>query len=672
MPSCKVHNVRFYNLEPVAIHCMSYEPNYRKLALSRGDNRIEVWDFKDVPHMECLLPNLKSNSVESLAWCDQRLFSTGLEGFVVEYNLLTLSIKYQQAVTAGPAWCLAVNKEKNCLAVGTEDGYINLFAITEEGLTYQKIMDKQEGRILCIAWESSGNMIVTGSSDTIRIWNVETGHAIHKMTTGRDQRNKETIIWCLAVTDDFTIVTGDSRGELGIWSGHQGALLQSFRTHTADILSLCVSEEQNTIYCAGVDAVIYIISHVQVKADVWRWTKTYQRRIHEHDVRALAVSGPRLLSGGVDGYLAVSSAYPKTCFKYPPLLQNPAIVVCREARCILLRYWTHLEVWKLGQNTDDPHPVKLLVLESAGGDPITCAALSSNSRWLAYSTPLATRFFSFEHHVDGQAPLLQKVAGLPEEVGPSHHITFSPDSSLAIVATNSAELIILKLGEGDPMVLHSFQPLESKLLKDRIFLLEVSNNGKFLVAADHLSNICVWTLDNGKYFCSLPRYNSAPTALGTQPENDTLVVAYADHTVVEYSLESRKYTEFSQRLTKRRPRQWLNKAFPVIGITFDPRNCDIIILYDDVTMHVINKTKDLPDSEAKIPRLDSSHSDSMDSYPFHPRVNDPQHALHVIKKYKHLVHLTWLMGDEVVAVEVSPAALDEQLPPILKKKRFGM
>ncbi|GLG93835.1 U3 small nucleolar RNA-associated protein 4-like protein [Gryllus bimaculatus] len=609
MPSCKVHNVRFYNLEPVAIHCMSYEPNYRKLALSRGDNRIEVWDFKDVPHMECLLPNLKSNSVESLAWCDQRLFSTGLQGFVVEYNLLTLSIKYQQAVTAGPAWCLAVNKEKNCLAVGTEDGYINLFAITEEGLMYEKIMDKQEGKKL---------------------------------------------------------------GELGIWSGHQGALLQSFRTHTADILSLCVSEEQNTIYCAGVDAVIYIISHVQVKADVWRWTKTYQRRIHEHDVRALAVSGPRLLSGGVDGYLAVSSAYPKTCFKYPPLLQNPAIVVCREARCILLRYWTHLEVWKLGQNADDPHPVKLLVLESAGGDPITCAALSSNSRWLAYSTPLATRFFSFEHHVDGQAPLLQKVAGLPEEVGPSHHITFSPDSSLAIVATNSAELIILKLGEGDPMVLHSFQPLESKLLKDRIFLLEVSNNGKFLVAADHLSNICVWTLDNGKYFCSLPRYNSAPTALGTQPENDTLVIAYADHTVVEYSLESRKYTEFSQRLTKRRPRQWLNKAFPVIGITFDPRNCDIIILYDDVTMHVINKTKDLPDSEAKIPRLDSSHSDSMDSYPFHPRVNDPQHALHVIKKYKHLVHLTWLMGDEVVAVEVSPAALDEQLPPILKKKRFGM
>lgn len=45
---------------------------------------------------------------------------------------------------------------------------------------------------------------------------MKTGHAIHKMTTGRitnrpGMDRRETIVWCLTVTDDFTIISGDSR-----------------------------------------------------------------------------------------------------------------------------------------------------------------------------------------------------------------------------------------------------------------------------------------------------------------------------------------------------------------------------------------------------------------------------------------------------------------------------
>lgn len=67
------------------------------------------------------------------------------------------------------------------------------------------------GRILCLVWDSTGEKLVTGSVDAVRIWNVNSGHAIHKMTTGRSMTNRETIVWCLAVTDDFTIISGDSR-----------------------------------------------------------------------------------------------------------------------------------------------------------------------------------------------------------------------------------------------------------------------------------------------------------------------------------------------------------------------------------------------------------------------------------------------------------------------------
>nr|CAD7418593.1 unnamed protein product [Timema poppensis] len=88
----------------------------------------------------------------------------------------------------------------------------------------------------------------------------------------------------------------------------------------------------------------------------------------------------------------------------------------------------------------------------------------------------------------------------------------------------------------------------------------------------------------------------------------------------------------------------------------------------------VQVVEDLPLAESKIPRLESSGmSDGVDSSnQGYPRTSSPQHAFHFIKKYKHLVHLEWLVGEELVAVEVSPASLAEKLPPSLKQKKYGM
>lgn len=39
---------------------------------------------------------------------------------------------------------------------------------------------------------------------------------------------------------------------------------------------------------------------------------------------------------------------------------------------------------------------------------------------------------------------------------------------------------------------------------------------------------------------------------------------------------------------------------------------------------------------------------------------------------QHLVHLSWLCEGELVAVDVNPVSLIEQLPPTLKVKKFGV
>ncbi len=68
------------------------------------------------PHIEKVIPGSTEGSIEALVWSKGKLFSTGLHGFVVQYDLITLSPKASYAVTSGSAWCLAVNKEHTHLA----------------------------------------------------------------------------------------------------------------------------------------------------------------------------------------------------------------------------------------------------------------------------------------------------------------------------------------------------------------------------------------------------------------------------------------------------------------------------------------------------------------------------------------------------------------------------
>lgn len=109
-------------------------------------------------------------------------------------------------------WILPIQRQYDYLfQVGTEDGFINVLTLTEDGLEHLKFLDKQQGRVLCMSWDSSGQYLITGSVDVVRVWNLASGHAVHKMTTGRSNTNRETVVWSVAVTSDFTIVSGDSR-----------------------------------------------------------------------------------------------------------------------------------------------------------------------------------------------------------------------------------------------------------------------------------------------------------------------------------------------------------------------------------------------------------------------------------------------------------------------------
>lgn len=128
-----------------------------------GDASIEIWDVTFSPYPIKFIPGVENGSVEALCWVHERLLSTGLGGALVEWDLETLALKTTTLLTGYAAWCLDVTPDNTLAAVGTEQGYINLFNVENDDIVYQKIFDKQEGRILCCKFNNTGNVLATGN-----------------------------------------------------------------------------------------------------------------------------------------------------------------------------------------------------------------------------------------------------------------------------------------------------------------------------------------------------------------------------------------------------------------------------------------------------------------------------------------------------------------------------
>ncbi|GFS38406.1 u3 small nucleolar RNA-associated protein 4, partial [Nephila pilipes] len=391
MNSPSVHRINFFEPIPQRIRCLSFDKFSSHLAVSRSDSSIEIWDTKENPYLEKIIPATSTTSVETVTWCNGRLFSAGLYGSITEHDLETLVPKYQLSVTSGcPIWCMKFDYDGKCLAVGNEDGHVVLHQLLAEGLEFYKKCEKQEGSILCLDWHKAGQKIVTGSVKDIRVWNVESGRVVNRILLSKLDKKIPTIVWCIAVTSDMTIISGDSRGKTSFWDGNTGALLSEYGTQKNDILSLVVNESEDTIYASGVDPTITMYMKCNYN-DLWM--KSFCRVVHTHDVRALHMAGEFLVSGGDDCNLVFTKYPPKTVIQFFPFCQKSHCIVAAAFPCILLSYSNYVEVWSLGTAGNKHKPTNLLRLKPKKNENIISSSISANGKWLAYSSQFQIRLF---------------------------------------------------------------------------------------------------------------------------------------------------------------------------------------------------------------------------------------------------------------------------------------
>ncbi|KPJ07198.1 Cirhin [Papilio machaon] len=705
--ACKLHRVRYYNPKPEPINCVSFNKTNKTLAVARSDASIEIWDLNYAPYLIKHIPGAENASVEALGWVNNRLLSTGLGGALLEWDVNTLSIKNTVILTGYAAWCLDVDPNNTLVAVGTEQGYINLYSVEYDDIVYKKLFDKQEGRIMCCKFDKTGKVLVTGSINTIRVWNVETGHATCRISVSR--RGNEMIVWCLAVLSDNVVVSGDSQGRLTFWDSVLGEQIESYTTHKSNILSIVVSDDEKNLYCSGVDPVIMNfvkVSKGSGKITGAQWVKNVQRNIHEHQVRALILNGDKLVSVGADGYLTLSSYPPKWVMRIPPMIPTVRSAVCGKNKLLLLRYSNHLEVWKLGaygtnkngnvmiadvqsqQNVDKENdntqleqdtvildykkgnkssgtqklkitdkPLKLISVKTKKNKQIVSCALSPDGQFIAYSTDSDVRILKLDTEDEGNISLTKVlISGLSSMCD---RMVFSEDSQTLLVHSRGEIKALHVDAQAGATVIQTIST--DKYLKSKTALhLHVSkktpSNNTYVVMSDTEGVVVVWARSHKKFehHVTLPKYRCVPAALTVDTHNETLIIAYVDQKLIEYDLLNKKLSECGGG--EALPAQWVARRNAVASVSVHPGS-DALVFQDETSLWIMNKkptnTNEEPSAKKKFNK------------------NDHRMNLKIIP-IKYLAGFHWIGDDEAVTLEILPENIVSQLPPAFVTKRHNM
>uniref|UniRef100_A0A182Y356 WD_REPEATS_REGION domain-containing protein n=1 Tax=Anopheles stephensi TaxID=30069 RepID=A0A182Y356_ANOST len=681
--ACQLHNVQFYNLLPRAIVCSAFGQLQKKLAQARDDGTIEIWNMANAPFLEKTIPGGEGISIEGLAWAGSRLFSVSLAGTLIEWDLGKIpSVKQSILVTGNAAWCIDVSKDERLLAVGTEGGYINVYRLDNDEVAYERILDKQEGRIVCCCFDWTGNFLVTGSADAVRVWDVRNGHAVHKMTTGRSNRNQETTVWAVQVMQDFTIVSADSRGKLVIYDGHMGTVLEQHVVSSADLLCLAQDVERNCIFVGGVEPTIRVFERMKTRhhhnGDK-QFVRAYTRRGHTHDIKTMVASGRYLFSGGLDGSLLVTASRPVTVDVHFPLLPSPSSRVVRDCRLILLKYVNYLEVWTLAPpNKPAEGGTKVLQIRSKNDEHIVCAAMSSNGRWIVYSTEHTVRLLRYDYNREEPVhSRLLRVTNTPEQLAVCYRADFTPDSTGLFLYDRTGEGTInfFSCTAGDSEEWDHKQSIDAgRWLSEMVHLSAVSSCNRYLVCADVASSIVVFERtaeSKWKRSISLPRYKLPPTAFALQPGQTRLAVAFSDHKLFVYDFD--QFTFVFSTYVK------VSAADHSIGgIAFDPRHESALVLQNGPKILSLRYGPEI--EEEMLQQEERSWNKRQ-----RPLMNGSTHGngggggegsltkykLRTVRDAPRLVAIEWLAENELVATQANALSMVEHLPAAFRKKAYG-
>ena len=572
-----VHRLRFVPHDVQAINCLAFAEN-GKLALSRADGSLELWNPAENWLQEVTIRSDKNPSIEGLVWYENRLFTAGLSGLIQEWDI------YQQQPVAVaesfgiPVWCLTVDHVHGLLAAGCEDGSTKLYSVCDGSLNYDSTLSKQEGRVMSIAWCKLGKYIITGGIDsTIRKFKVKSRSCELRITLDEHQHSKDTVVWDLKYLSDNYIVSALSTGKLQIFDGKLGTLKQSFELSTADILTIAVSVNEKMLFGSGIDQKVFKLEWV---ASSSQFVVSESVLVHSHDVRALAMStSGQLVSGGVDTQLVLYNqehfGTKKLATVFPPFPHHHHHYQLVR-KILVVQQSKSLQFWKLQavpENIDTksspyhPTPRYLLQIKTPNEEHIRCFTVSSDGRLCAVATGNVVWIYQLCLNDS-------KVTSLATLAYHAYRMKFISQEKLFLCSTEGT--IDIAEGTGYSEFLQVIKSTKCGLP----FLISANQDGDRIIVCYIGQPGLVVCPDDIELVKSIPRLPSVVTAINFI--NDNIVLCCASHEIFCYDL------------TNDHLKQWVNADAisplrgPIIGAFFISLPKSLMLLYSHHNLVLID------------------------------------------------------------------------------------
>lgn len=121
------------------------------------------------------------------------------------------------------------------------------------------------------------------------------------------------------------------------------------------------------------------------------------------------------------------------------------------------------------------------------------------------------------------------------------------------------------LSDEDPVVTNKLSAIPS------VTRTAISHDCQWLVTADEMKRVYVYSLDSLQYHCVLPTFPHAIQALSFDPfDHGTLVIGLANNTIHVFDVESRRFPDWSIPLSNNLPKRFTHLHDPILGLTFNP------------------------------------------------------------------------------------------------------
>lgn len=179
---------------------------------------------------------------------------------------------------------------------------------------------------------------------------------------------------------------------------------------------------------------------------------------------------------------------------------------------------------------------------------------------------------------------------------------------------------------------------------------EVSS--KYISTADRFGHVTIYLRTSWTVAGELPQQNYQCTAMSFA--DDRLACAYANRSLIEFDISKNEYSDWTRKHLVRMPLQWFSERSPILNLFYDGK--DRLFTVDSTYIGIIERGKRMPGTYTKI---------------FNGHNNPSNSPIHVCKLFKHLLHATLLPSNQLFVVELTPATVEQCLPPALKRKRFG-